>query len=71
MDRATYSPDCFNDAKTLVEFRLEPTPAGTLLRVTESGFSGVPDAHPEAAYRRNQGGRSEQVKNIENYLVKQ
>src|SRR5215831_14831142 len=71
LDRATYSPDCFNDAKTPVEFRLEPIPAGTLLRVTESGFSGVPDAHREEAYRRNQGGRSEQVKNIENYLAKQ
>jgi uncharacterized protein YndB with AHSA1/START domain len=71
LDRATYSPDHFNNAKTLVEFRLEPTPAGTLLRITQSGFSGVPDAYREEAYRRNQGGRSEQVKNIENYLAKQ
>jgi len=36
LGRATYSPDHSNDAKTLVEFRLEPIPAGTLLRITAS-----------------------------------
>jgi uncharacterized protein YndB with AHSA1/START domain len=53
---------------TLVEFRLEPIPGGTLLILAESGFDAIPaDWRPEA-FRRNDGGWTEQMKNIENHV---
>lgn len=65
--------------RTLVEFRLEPIPGvalgggpssgGTLLILTESGFDSIPaDWRPEA-FRRNDGGWTEQMKNIENHVT--
>lgn len=55
--------------RTLVEFRLEPIPGGTLLTLTESGFDSIPaDWRPEA-FRRNDGGWTEQMKNIENHVT--
>src|SRR6476646_7654298 len=36
------SPDYTNAPTTLVEFRLEKTPTGTLLTLTESGFDKLP-----------------------------
>lgn len=56
--------------RTLVEFRLEPIPGGgTLLVLTESGFDSIPaDWRPEA-FRRNDGGWTEQMKNIESYVT--
>jgi len=58
--------------RTLVEFRLEPIPdsigGGTLLVLTESGFDALPaDWRPEA-FRRNDGGWTEQMKNIESHV---
>ena len=56
--------------RTLVEFRLEPIPGGTLLTLTESGFDSIPaDWRPEA-FCRNDGGWTEQMKNIENHVTK-
>ncbi len=50
---------------TLVEFKLEPTPAGgTLLTVVESGFSKIPAGRRAEAFRMNEGGWAEQMKNI-------
>jgi uncharacterized protein YndB with AHSA1/START domain len=55
--------------RTLVEFRLEPIPGGTLHILTESGFDSIPaDWRPEA-FRRNDGGWTEQMKNIENHVT--
>ncbi|HEY2470066.1 MAG TPA: SRPBCC family protein [Terracidiphilus sp.] len=60
--------------KTLVEFRLQPIPGdpvrgGTLLILTESGFDNIPaDWRPEA-FRRNDGGWTEQMKNIESHVT--
>ena len=55
--------------RTLVEFRLEPISGGTLLILTESGFDSVPaDWRPEA-FRRNDGGWTEQMKNIESHVT--
>ena len=54
---------------TLVEFRLEKTATGTLLLVTESGFDKIPAHRRLEAFRRNDGGWSEQIKNIENHVV--
>ncbi len=56
------------EAPTLVEFRLEETANGTLLTLTESGFEKLGDRRLEA-FRRNEGGWTEQMKNITNYVA--
>ncbi len=56
-------------ASTLVEFRLEQTASGTLLVITESGFDELPADRRLEAFRRNEGGWTEQMKNIENYVA--
>jgi uncharacterized protein YndB with AHSA1/START domain len=53
---------------TLVEFRLDPTANGALLSVTESGFDKIPIHRRAEAFRANEGGWTEQMKNIENYI---
>ncbi|HVO62473.1 MAG TPA: SRPBCC family protein [Terriglobales bacterium] len=68
LDREQYTGDYSKDPKTKVEFRLEPANEGTLLRITESGFEMIPADYREEAYRRNEAGWSEQIKNIEAYL---
>jgi uncharacterized protein YndB with AHSA1/START domain len=60
--------DYSKEAPTLVEFRLEKTATGTLLLLTESGFEKVPSARRAEAYRMNEGGWTEQMKNIESYV---
>jgi len=61
--------DYSKETPTLVEFRLEKIANGTLLVVTESGFDKIPgDRRPEA-FRMNDGGWTEQMKNIENYVT--
>jgi uncharacterized protein YndB with AHSA1/START domain len=70
LDKADYSPDYSKEPKTLVEFRLEKTANGTLLMVTESGFDLLPPDRREKAFRGNERGWAEQMKNIENYVAK-
>lgn len=68
-EQSDKSADYSGAPRTLVEFRLEPIPGGTLLTLTESGFDSVPaDWRPEA-FRRNDGGWTEQMKNIENHVT--
>ena len=62
--------DYSKETPTLVEFRLEKTASGTLLVLTESGFDKLPDDRRLDAFRRNDGGWTEQMKNIENYISK-
>jgi uncharacterized protein YndB with AHSA1/START domain len=62
--------DYSQEAPTLVEFRLEETKKGTRLILTESGFDKVPSARRAEAFRMNDGGWTEQMKNIETYLAK-
>lgn len=69
-DKATYSGDYSSDPKTLVEFRLEKTAKGTLLVLTESGFENIPADWRQEAFRRNDGGWTEQIRNIENHVAK-
>jgi hypothetical protein len=69
MDKGHYSADYSNDPKTLVEFRLEKTANGTLLVLTESGFENIPAEWRLEAFRRNDGGWTEQMRNIENYIT--
>jgi uncharacterized protein YndB with AHSA1/START domain len=53
---------------TLVEFRLEETPGGTRLSVVESGFDRLPSSRRDEAFRMNEGGWSEQLRNIERHV---
>ena len=62
--------DYSEETPTLVEFRLEKTASGgTLLVLTESGFDKIPSARRLEAWRANDGGWTEQVKNIERYVA--
>ena|SRR5579875_3655277 len=61
--------DYSSETPTLVEFRLEPTHDGTLLRVIESGFDKIPDARRAEALRMNDGGWTQQMKSIEQYVA--
>jgi uncharacterized protein YndB with AHSA1/START domain len=62
--------DYAKEKPTLVEFRLEKTAGGgTLLLLTESGFDKIPSNRRDEAFRMNDGGWTEQLKNIENYVA--
>ena len=61
--------DYSKEPSTLVEFRLEKTAKGTLLTVTESGFDKIPSHRRIEAFRMNEGGWTEQVKNIAVYVA--
>jgi len=61
--------DYSKEPHTLVEFRLEPTAAGTRLFISESGFSAVPDDTRRVdAIRTNTQGWDAQAKNITDYV---
>lgn len=62
--------DYSKESPTLVEFTLEKTAGGTLLTVTESGFDKIPPGRRPEAFRMNEGGWTEQMKNIEAYVAK-
>lgn len=53
---------------TLVEFRLEASGAGTLLRISESGFDGIAEEHREISFTRNEGGWIQQVDSIKKHV---
>jgi uncharacterized protein YndB with AHSA1/START domain len=61
--------DYSNEPPTLVEFRLEETPGGTLLTVTESGFDKIPAVRRPQALRMNDSGWTEQMKNITSHVA--
>lgn len=63
--------DLANEPSTLVEFRLEEAPGGTRLTVVESGFDRIPLARRAEAYRRNEGGWTEQMQNIARHVGQQ
>jgi uncharacterized protein YndB with AHSA1/START domain len=60
--------DYSTEPTTLVEFTLEEVPEGTLLTVVESGFDQIPLRRRAEAFRMNDGGWTEQVKNIEKHV---
>jgi uncharacterized protein YndB with AHSA1/START domain len=60
--------DYSHEPPTLVEFHLEPTDAGTRLTVIESGFDALPPERRDEAFRMNDGGWTEQMKNIAAYV---
>jgi uncharacterized protein YndB with AHSA1/START domain len=61
--------DYSKDPTTLVVFSLEESEGGTLLTVVESGFDKVPAAYRATAFRLNNEGWTEQMKNIERYVT--
>jgi uncharacterized protein YndB with AHSA1/START domain len=62
--------DYSKETPTLVEFRLEKTVDGTLLTLIESGFDKLPSHRFAEAFRMNEGGWTQQMKNIEAYVDK-
>ena len=61
--------DYSGEPPTLVEFTLQSTPSGTLLRIVESGFDKLPSARRLEAFRMNDSGWSEQIENIVSRVV--
>jgi uncharacterized protein YndB with AHSA1/START domain len=61
--------DYSGEPTTLVEFRLEEVTGGTKLTVTESGFDRIPTARRAEAFRMNDQGWAEQVRNIERHVA--
>jgi uncharacterized protein YndB with AHSA1/START domain len=62
--------DYSKETPTLVEFRLEKTEDGTLLVLTESGFDKIAPERRLEAFRMNEDGWTEQMKNIEKHVEK-
>jgi len=62
------SRDYSGEPPTLVEFILQAIPGGTRLRVVESGFDKLPVGRRDEAFRMNEGGWSEQMKNIRQHV---
>lgn len=63
--------DYSQETPTLVEFRLEKIAGGTLLVVSESGFDKIPAARRAEAWRMNDGGWTQQLRNIEAHVAAQ
>jgi len=61
--------DYANEPTTLVEFHLADSADGTQLTIVESGFEGIPLARRAAAFRENDHGWEEQLKNIALYVT--
>lgn len=61
--------DYSHETPTLVEFTLQKTANGTLLVVVESGFDRIPVDRRLEAFRMNEGGWAQQMKNIENHVA--
>lgn len=60
--------DYTGEPPTLVEFTLEPTAKGTLLRVVESGFDKIPQKRRSEAFRMNERGWGAQIENIARHV---
>ena len=60
--------DYSGEATTLVEFRLDESPDGTVLTITESGFDRIPLARRAEAIRGNDGGWTAQLRRIEQHV---
>jgi uncharacterized protein YndB with AHSA1/START domain len=61
--------DYSSEPMTLVEFRLDEANGGTILRIVESGFDRIPAGRRAEAFRMNDGGWTEQTKNIERHVT--
>ena len=62
------SEDRSEEPSTLVEFTLQKTPTGTLLRVVESGFDKVSAKRRAVAFPMHEKGWSAQIGNIARHV---
>jgi uncharacterized protein YndB with AHSA1/START domain len=62
------SVDYADEPPTLVEFHLAPTPDGTRLTITETGFENIPAHRMPEALIRNEGGWAQQVLNVKAHV---
>src|SRR3954466_11651514 len=60
--------DYSGEPPTPVEFTLQSIPTGTLLRVVESGFDKLPNERRLEAFRMNDSGWSQQIRNIAEHV---
>lgn len=60
--------DYSHEPKTLIEFKLQEMPSGTLITVIESGFEKIPESRRFEAFRMNDNGWAIQLSNIEHYV---
>ena len=60
--------DYSNEPTTLVEFRLEEVPGGSMLTIAESGFDKIPVERRAEAFRMNDKGWAGQIENIRRYV---
>jgi uncharacterized protein YndB with AHSA1/START domain len=60
--------DYSNEPTTLVEFRLEEVPGGTMLTIVESGFDKIPAERRNEAFRMNDKGWAGQIENIRRHV---
>ena len=60
--------DYSKEPMTLVEFRLEDAPGGTMLTLAESGFDKIPANRRAEAFRMNDGGWTEQLENVRRHV---
>ena len=60
--------DYSGETPTLVEFHLAPTPQGTRLVITETGFDKIPAERRAEAMRMNDSGWAEQTVNIQAHV---
>ncbi|MBK7189594.1 MAG: SRPBCC family protein [bacterium] len=61
--------DYSKETPTLVEFTLTEMGKGTLLTVVESGFDRIPAHRRDEAFRMNDGGWAEQMRNISAHVT--
>src|SRR5262245_23355861 len=61
--------DYSNEPTTLVEFRLHEHDDGTRLTVVESGFDRIPVDRRGEAFRMNENGWTQQLRNIERHVA--
>lgn len=61
--------DYSKEEPTLVEFFLEETATGTLLKVKESGFTKITASRRAEAFKMHTGGWEAQLENIKGFLV--
>ena len=60
--------DYSQEPTTLVEFTLADAPGGTRLTIVESGFDRIPAGRRDEAFRNNEGGWTEQMKNVARHV---
>jgi hypothetical protein len=62
--------DYSKEPTTLVEFKLEEAPGGTMLTVIESGFDQIPLERRSKAFASHEPGWTMQLELIEKYLAR-